>query len=99
MTTQEQESKTGSQRARTGLVQTISGDKTVSVMVNKLVKHPRYGKYVRRRTKLAVHDPTGAAGIGDVVEIIACRRISKNKSWRLLRVIRRGRGSRVSRSK
>lgn len=73
------------------MVRSVSGDKTISVIVNMLVKHPQYGKYVRRRTKLAVHDPANAAGVGDLVEIVPSRRLSKNKSWRIVRVIRRSR--------
>ena len=87
------ESTDGQERPRkltgqTGQVASISGDKTLSVVVRTLVKHPRYGKYLRRRTKLAVHDPRGQAGVGDLVEITPCRPISKRKSWRLVRVVR-----------
>lgn len=77
-------------RSRIGTVVSAGGDKTARVVVNTLVKHPMYGKYVRRRTKLAVHDPRNAASLGDLVEIIPCRRKSKTKSWRLLRVVRSG---------
>ena len=85
----EQESGTGAQRARTGLVRSTGGQKTIHVIVDNLVRHPAYGKYIRRRTKLAVHDPQNVAQIGDLVEILPCRRISKSKSWRLVRVVRR----------
>ena len=89
--TQEQESKTKKpQRAKTGVVSSTGGDKTIHVVVENLVKHPQYGKYVRRRTKVAVHDPANTAGLGDLVEIVPCRRMSKSKSWRLLSVVRRG---------
>jgi len=60
------------------------------VVIEALVKHPQYGKYTRTRTKLAVHDPTNAAAEGDVVEIAPCRRMSKTKCWRLVRVVRQG---------
>ena len=53
------------------------------------MKHPQYGKYVRRRTNLAVHCPGNDVQPGDVVEIVPCRRLSKTKSWRLTRVVRR----------
>ncbi len=76
-------------RRMTGLVTSASADKTISVSAQKLVKHEMYGKYVRRRTKLAVHDPENSAAVGDTVEIVPCRRISKMKNWRLLRVVRR----------
>jgi len=77
-------------RGRTGVVTSTGGDKTIRVEVSLMVKHPMYGKYVRRRTKLAAHDPDNAASLGDVVEILPCRRISKRKSWRLVRVVRPG---------
>ncbi len=89
MTSTGQPSKGKPRRAKVATVRAISGDKTISVIVNTLVKHPRYGKYVRRRTKLAVHDPQNTAGVGDLVEIVPCRRLSKNKSWRLAKVVRR----------
>ena len=69
----------------------MGGDKTIRVIVDNLVKHAMYGKYIRRRTKLAVHDPKNDAGLGDVVEVAPCRRMSKAKSWRLLRIVRRSR--------
>jgi small subunit ribosomal protein S17 len=89
--TQQQTSETvhGSQ---TGLVDKISGAKTINVVVNRIVKHKQYGKYLNRRTRLAVHDPDGLGKVGDLVEIAPSRRISKNKSWRLVRVIRSGAG-------
>ena len=89
MTGTVQKDKRANQRVRTGLVSSIIGEKTLSVVVDTLVKHPRYGKRIRQRTKLAVHDPAGKAGQGDVVEIALCRPISKTKSWRLVRVVRR----------
>jgi len=84
-----EQTKPKSLRAQVGVVSSISGEKTISVAVNRLVKQPRYGKFIRRRTKLSVHDPDNEAGVGDVVEIVPCRRLSKTKSWRLLQVVRR----------
>ena len=75
-------------RQCTGKVTSRSGDKTISVTVENMVKHEMYGKYIRRRTKVAVHDPENVASVGDMVEIVPCRRISKNKTWRLVRVVR-----------
>jgi len=77
-----------SRRIRVGQVVSRGGEKTASVVVNNLVKHGRYGKYVRRRTKLAVHDEEQQARIGDVVEIVPCRRTSKTKAHRLVRIVR-----------
>jgi len=79
-----------SRQGRTGIVRSVRGDTTVHVTIDNLVKEPRYGKYIHRRIKLAVHDPKHLAGVGDVVEVVPCRRISKTKAWRLLRVIRKG---------
>ena len=76
----------------TGVVASTGGDKTIRVNINTLVKHPRYGKYVRKRTGLAVHDPDNQAAPGDLVEVLPCRPISKTKSWRLVRVVRPRRG-------
>ncbi|MHC5173439.1 MAG: small ribosomal subunit protein uS17, partial [Planctomycetota bacterium] len=50
---------------------------------------PRYGKYIRRRTKLGVHDPQNQASVGDRVEISECRPISKSKNWRLVKVLKK----------
>ncbi len=77
------------QRSHMGTVQAISGTKTIRVMVDSLAKHPQYGKYVKRSSQRMVHDPKEEAQTGDVVEIVACRPLSKNKSWRLVRVVRR----------
>ncbi len=73
----------------TGVVVSRSGDKGVKVEINYKVKHPRYGKYVRRRTKLGVHDNQNQCAVGDLVEITACRPISKSKSHRLVKVLQK----------
>lgn len=88
MTDTQDQTRRKSRRALVGTVRSISGTKTINVVVDRLVKHPMYGKYVRRRGRLAVHDPRGEAAVGDLVEIVPCRRLSKTKSWRLVRVTR-----------
>ena len=75
-------------KSLTGFVMSISGEKTIRVDVNNLVKHPMYGKFVGHRTRLSVHDEESVAGVGDEVEIVSCRRLSKSKNHRLLRVVR-----------
>ena len=65
-----------------------SGDKSVRVAIDFKVKHPKYGKYVKRRTTLSVHDEHNSAGVGDVVEVAQCRPYSKTKSWRLVKVVK-----------
>jgi len=74
---------------RIGTVTSDKRDKTITVTVSYSVRHPKYGKYIRRRTRLHAHDEKNEAGTGDKVEIIICRPLSKTKSWRLLRIIER----------
>jgi len=64
-------------------------DKTVSVAIERLIKHPVYGKYIRRTTKVLAHDATNECKIGDRVSISECRPISKNKSWAVVDVVER----------
>lgn len=73
----------------TGIVSTRSGSKSVRVTMDYKVKHPKYGKYIRRRTKLAVHDELDQCGVGDRVEIAESRPYSKTKSWRVVRVLQK----------
>jgi len=73
----------------TGLVISNSGDKSIKVAVDYKVKHPKYGKYLKRRTKLGVHDQKNESAVGDVVEVAQCRPMSKTKSWRLVRIVQR----------
>ena len=72
-----------------GVVSSSSGDKSIGVVLNYKIKHPRYGKYIKRRTKLMVHDPQNEAGVGDFVEICECRPISKRKNWRLVKILKK----------
>ena len=78
----------GKRDCRTGTVVSDKGAKTIKVRFDYMVKHPKYGKYYRRSTTLHAHDATDEAKVGDLVEVMACRRISKTKSWRLLRILR-----------
>ena len=72
---------------KVGVVQSDKRDKTRTVAINFSVKHPKYGKYLKRRTVLQVHDEQNSSKAGDRVEIAECRRISKTKSWVLVRVV------------
>lgn len=74
-------------KTKVGNVVKQSGNKTIAVMVERLVKHAEFKKYITRRKKFHVHDEKGLAGVGDKVEIVECRPISKLKSWRLQSVI------------
>jgi small subunit ribosomal protein S17 len=62
-------------------------DKTITVAIERRVKHEMYGKYVRKTTKIKAHDEKELAGIGDLVSIEECRPISKAKAWRLVEVL------------
>jgi len=73
----------------TGIVTSKSGDKSLRVAVDFKVKHPKYEKYVRRRTKLGVHDEHNQANEGDLVQVAECRPYSKSKSYSLVRVLER----------
>ena len=74
-------------KTTTAVVISSSGDKSIRVAIDYKVRHPKYGKYVRRRTTLSVHDERNQAGVGDVVEVSQCRPHSKTKSWRLVNVV------------
>jgi small subunit ribosomal protein S17 len=70
-----------------GVVDSDKRAKTRRVVVSYMTMHPKYGKFVRRRTVLHVHDEENAAKVGDVVEVAPCRPISKTKSWKLVRIV------------
>jgi len=76
-------------RTRIGVVVSDARNKTIAVRIDRLIKHPKYGKYMRRCSTLHAHDEKGEAANGDIVEVMACRRISKTKSWRLIKVLRK----------
>lgn len=74
-------------RTRVGVVSTDARDKSRKVVIDYQAKHPKYGKYIGRRTVLHVHDERNESAAGDVVEVVECRPVSKTKSWRLVRVM------------
>jgi small subunit ribosomal protein S17 len=76
-------------RTITGRVVSDKMDKTVSVAIKRLIKHPVYGKYIRRTTKILAHDAANECKPGDTVQISECRPISKNKSWSVVNVVER----------
>jgi small subunit ribosomal protein S17 len=79
------------ERLLTGKVVSNKMDKTIAVSIERLVKHPMYGKYVRRTTKLLAHDEANECKEGDTVSIKPCRPMSRRKSWMLVRVVERAR--------
>ena len=74
-------------RIQQGVVVSDAMDKSIVVRVTRLVKHPVYGKYIRRSSKLMAHDEGNEAHAGDKVEVSESRPLSKRKRWRLLRVL------------
>jgi small subunit ribosomal protein S17 len=85
------EAPVAGQRLLTGKVVSNKMDKTIAVSIERLVKHPMYGKYVRRTTKLLAHDENNECKEGDTVSIKPCRPMSRRKSWSLVRVVERAR--------
>lgn len=77
----------GIRKTRTGVVVSDKMDKTIVVAIRTRVKHPLYGKIMNRTTKLKAHDENNACGIGDFVEVMETRKLSKDKHWRLTQVI------------
>ena len=85
----EAQSKTKGSRTLTGRVVSDKMQKTIAVEIERLVKHPTYGKFVRRTTKLLAHDENNESREGDTVTIAPCRPLSHRKSWRLVAVVER----------
>lgn len=77
----------GKTKILTGVVISNSGKKSIKVAIDFRVRHPKYGKFINRRTKLSVHDERNQSNVGDLVEITQCRPYSKTKSWRLYRIV------------
>ncbi|MBA6414126.1 30S ribosomal protein S17 [Parahaliea sp. F7430] len=74
-------------RTATGKVVSNKMDKTVTVLIERRVKHPVYGKYITRSSKIHAHDENNECGIGDTVKVAESRPVSKTKSWKLLEVV------------
>jgi small subunit ribosomal protein S17 len=74
-------------KERIGTVTSNKMDKSVVVSVERKVKHPKYGKFVKKTTKFVAHDEKNECGIGDLVKIMETRPLSKTKCWRLVEVI------------
>ena len=79
----------GNRKTLTGTVTSDKMEKTITVVVERRYKHPKYGKYIVASKKYAAHDETNEARIGDTVELGETRPLSKNKRWRLLQVVTR----------
>jgi small subunit ribosomal protein S17 len=81
--------ETKSARTLTGRVTSDKMDKTITVVIERVVRHPLYGKYLRRSTRLHAHDENNECRTGDLVMIEQCRPLAKTKAWRLVRVLER----------
>ena len=79
----------GKLRTATGRVVSNKMDKTITVAIERKVKHPMYGKYIKRTSKVLAHDEQNDCNEGDTVAITECRPMSKHKSWRLVEVVER----------
>ncbi len=80
-------SESSGNRTLQGRVVSDKMDKTITVMVERQIRHPLYGKFIRRSTKIHAHDESNECGAGDIVIVEQCRPLSKNKCWRLLKVV------------
>ena len=76
-------------KEKTGLVVSNKMDKSITVLVERKVKHPKYGKFVKKSTKFMAHDEKNECNIGDTVKIMETRPLSKNKCWRLVEILER----------
>ena len=77
------------QRTVTGRVASSKMDKTIAVTIERLVKHPVYGKYIRRTSKVLAHDEENSCKEGDLVSLTECRPVSRHKSWKLVEIVER----------
>ena len=84
--------ETKAKRTIVGRVVSDKMDKTVSVSIERLIKHPTYGKYIRRSSKVMAHDEKNECKTGDRVALSECRPVSRNKSWQVVNVIERAAG-------
>jgi small subunit ribosomal protein S17 len=82
-----EELKRNLRKIRVGRVVSNKMDKSITVAVERKVKHPLYGKFMKKTSKLMAHDETNECGIGDTVKVMETRPLSKNKRWRLVEVI------------
>lgn len=76
-------------KQRTGVVSSVSMDKSITVVIERKLQHPIYGKFVKKSKKLMTHDEKNECNVGDKVRIMECRPLSKRKKWRLVEIIER----------
>ena len=78
---------TKEQKTKSGVVTSDKMDQTVTVMIERKIKHPLYKKYIKKSTKIHAHDPDNKCQQGDLVKIAECRPISKTKSWKVVEIV------------
>ena len=76
-------------KEKVGVVTSNKMNKSIIVAVERMVKHPKYGKFLKKTTKFAAHDETNSCNIGDTVRVMETKPISKNKCWRLVEIMER----------
>ena len=81
------ETAVGTKRTLQGVVTSNAGDKSATIMIERKIKHPVYGKYVKRSSKIRLHDEANECNKGDTILIEECRPMSKTKSWKLVKVV------------
>ena len=79
--------ETGTKRTLQGVVTSSAGDKSATIMIERRIKHPIYGKFIKRSTKIRLHDEANECNKGDTILIEECRPMSKTKSWKLVKVV------------
>ena len=86
-TTAVADNEAASKRTLQGVVTSSAGDKSATIMIERRIKHPIYGKFIRRSTKIRLHDEANECNKGDTILIEECRPMSKTKSWKLVKVV------------
>lgn len=89
MTAQQSEKRAPVRKVITGMVVSDAMDKTITVRIDRAKMHPRYGKVMRLSKKVHVHDERNDAHVGDTVRFVACRPLSKSKTWRMVEIVER----------
>jgi small subunit ribosomal protein S17 len=87
MTNEGAEAVSSTKRTLQGVVTSNAGDKSATIMIERKIKHPVYGKYVKRSSKIRLHDEANECNKGDTILIEECRPMSKTKSWKLVKVV------------
>ena len=87
--TMEANNSRNARKERVGLVVSSKMDKSITVAIERRMKHPMYGKFVNKTSKLMAHDENNDAGEGDTVRVMETRPMSKNKRWRLVEIVER----------